>query len=247
MLIQDEVNRLKEIHDMPNSEEKFRKLIDLADQGSVSAQSVVAKALRESDKTRALHYYRKAADGGDKAAQFEVFSILTEDKNYRLNESSEAFRNLIKSANQKYEPAVANIVAIYAGAQLGSSTKATVDVYTNPKKSLDYVKKLDGKTEHAEIQQVLELVKKYISSNYPTIYNEYYGSNQIDNNYSVYEEQRNPGCLNILLLIAAFMFPVVGMIFAIIARKRGSGVVSLIAMGYNAIFILLFLLALFTM
>ena len=245
MTIEEEYRRLKEIYDMPNSDEKFQKLIRLADDGSVSAQKTVAQGLIDADKDKALHYYRLAADGGDKDSQFKIFSILAEDGNYRLNESSEAFRYLVRSANQRYEPAVVFISVAYAGLNnFGSGTAAVIDIRTNPRKSLDYIKKLDGKTDHSEIQQTLDIVKKHISSKYPSIYNEYYGSsiyNTTDDysDYSASEEQNSSGsgCGIWLLLVAPFLLfavngfvsSIVGIIVGIVAVNKGKKVSGIIA------------------
>ena len=248
MTIEEENRRLKEIYDMPYSDEKFQKLICLADDGSVSAQKIVAKGLIDADKDKALHYYRLAAEGGDKDSQFNVFSILTEDSNYRLNESSEAFRYLVKSANQRYEPAVIFLASVYIGSPLGNSTKAKVEIPSNPRKSIEYVKKLDGKTEHTDIQEMIDIIKRYISSHYPSVYNEYYGSAQINSNYQQsgvdrgIESARSSGCFRALLIFLAFFIPVIGLGFGIEARKRGSGVAATIAIGYNVIIIALFIL-----
>lgn len=273
MPVENELNRMKKINDIMKKDvnEGLRQLQLWADEGSFSAKNMLGMFYKERDPQMALKYFRDVAENDPNKTGIDcqnskwfVFWLNMNDPSFTLTTECVEYRYLCELADLAFDKAIFYLVCLKTGwGNKSFDGRKLFDCHVSTGFRDEYdglklLKKIDGKIDNS-YQRFIDLIKAEAKEKYGAIYsaayglpipqkssNGYYGSNQIDNNYSGYEEQRGTGCSNILLLIAAFMFPVIGMIFAIMARKRGSGVLSIIAMGYNAIFILLFLLAIIT-
>lgn len=266
----DEINKLKKITYLSKSdpEAALRELAVLADEGSASAQELLGNFYRNKDKKIALHYYRQAANNGRDSAQEAVFSILSDDPNYIVDENSEAFVNLKKAAEQGYEPAVAFLASFYGGVNVGNSVSATINISPNLDECLRLIKKLDGKTDHQEIQNLLDLVKKEIKNKYPSSYSNYFLDSNMycDSSYTSIPDNVNNvssvskgksggkfgvssvviGVISLFLGgLIAIIVNVIGVILAIISKKQGNASSAMIGLLINAILLILQIISIF--